>query len=280
MPALEWRLYEAGHCTHPERATRAGGSLRACEFPALVSVLRHPVQGIVLFDTGYSRHFFHATRRFPERLYRMVTPVHLHDQAALSVQLQRDGVPASAVAWVVVSHLHGDHVGGLADFPHSRIALSREAWEDMQGRGRVGALSMGLLPELVDAQARARLHWFEDLPAVALRGPFERFGSGYDLFGDGSLLLVALPGHAAGHYGLLFEDDRGPVFLIADASWSSQAIRDFMPPPALVTGWLGDTRAYRDTLAKLKALGEEAPQVRMVPSHCREWRPGRNPTDG
>jgi glyoxylase-like metal-dependent hydrolase (beta-lactamase superfamily II) len=139
---------------------------------------------------------------------------------------------------------------------------------------------MGLLPELVDAQARARLHWFEDLPAVALRGPFERFGSGYDLFGDGSLLLVALPGHAAGHYGLLFEDDRGPVFLIADASWSSQAIRDFMPPPALVTGWLGDTRAYRDTLAKLKALGEEAPQVRMVPSHCREWRPGRNPTDG
>jgi glyoxylase-like metal-dependent hydrolase (beta-lactamase superfamily II) len=280
MPALEWRLYEAGHCTHPERATRAGGSLRACEFPALVSVLRHPVQGIVLFDTGYSRHFFHATRRFPERLYRMVTPVHLHEEAALSVQLQRDGVPASAVAWVVVSHLHGDHVGGLADFPHSRIALSREAWEDMQGRGRVGALSMGLLPELVDAQSRARLHWFEDLPAVALRGPFERFGSGYDLFGDGSLLLVALPGHAAGHYGLLFEDDRGPVFLIADASWSSQAIRDFMPPPALVTGWLGDTRAYRDTLAKLKALGEEAPQVRMVPSHCREWRPGRNPTDG
>jgi glyoxylase-like metal-dependent hydrolase (beta-lactamase superfamily II) len=280
MPALEWRLYEAGHCTHPERATRAGGSLRACEFPALVSVLRHPVQGIVLFDTGYSRHFFHATRRFPERLYRMVTPVHLHEEAALSVQLQRDGVPASAVAWVVVSHLHGDHVGGLADFPHSRIALSREAWEDMRGRGRVGALSMGLLPELVDAQARARLHWFEDLPAVALRGPFERFGSGYDLFGDGSLLLVALPGHAAGHYGLLFEDDRGPVFLIADASWSSQAIRDFMPPPALVTGWLGDTRAYRDTLAKLQALGEEVPQVRMVPSHCREWRPGRNPTDG
>ena len=280
MPALEWRLYEAGHCTHPERATRAGGSLRACEFPALVSVLRHPVQGIVLFDTGYSRHFFHATRRFPERLYRMVTPVHLHEEAALSVQLQRDGVPASAVAWVVVSHLHGDHVGGLADFPHSRIALSREAWEDMQGRGRVGALSMGLLPELVDAQARARLHWFEDLPAVALRGPFERFGSGYDLFGDGSLLLVALPGHAAGHYGALFEDDRGPVFLIADASWSSQAIRDFMPPPALVTGWLGDTRAYRDTLAKLKALGEEAPQVRMVPSHCREWRPGRKQTNG
>lgn len=279
MPALEWRLYEAGYCTHPERATKAGGSLRACEFPALVSVLRHPEHGIVLFDTGYSRHFFQATERLPERLYRMVTPVRLHDSAALSLQLERDGIPASAVAWVVVSHLHGDHVGGLADFPHSNIALSHEAWKDMQSRSRVGALSMGLLPGLLDAHAQARLQWFEDRPAVALSGPFERFGSGYDLFDDRSLLLIALPGHAAGHYGLLFEDASGPVFLIADASWSSQAIRDFIPPPALVTSWLGDTRSYRDTLAKLNALGKEAPEVRIVPSHCREWRPERRRID-
>ena len=279
MPALEWRLYEAGYCTHQERATRIGGSLRACEFPALVSVLRHPEHGIVLFDTGYSQHFFQATKRFPERLYRMVTPVRLHDSAALSVQLEREGVPASAVAWIIISHLHGDHVGGLADFPHSKIALSREAWHDMQTRGRVGALSMGLLPGLVDASAQARLQWFEDRPAVSLPGPFKRFGSGYDLFGDRSLLLIALPGHAAGHYGVLFEDANGPVFLIADASWSSQAIRDSLPPPAWVTRWLGDTRTYRATLAKLNALRIEAPEVRIVPSHCREWRPERSHAD-
>ena len=279
MPTLEWRLYEAGYCTHPERATRIGGSLRACEFPALVSVLRHPEHGIVLFDTGYSRHFFHATERFPERLYRIVTPVHLHDGTALSVQLEREGIPVSAIAWVVVSHLHGDHVGGLADFPHSKIALSREAWDDMQGRSRVGALSMGLLPGLVDARAQARLQWFEDRPTVALSGPFKRFGSGYDLFGDRSLLLIALPGHAAGHYGLLFEDGSGSVFLVADASWSSQAIRDGVPPPALVTSWLGHTDIYRDTLAKLNALRMEVPELRIVPSHCREWRPERNRAD-
>ena len=279
MSTLEWRVYEAGYCTHPERATQTGGSLRACEFPALVSVLRHPEQGVLLFDTGYSRHFFQATERFPERLYRMVTPVHLHHDAALSVQLEHEGIPASAVAWVIISHLHGDHVGGLADFTHSKIALSREAWDDMQGRSRVGALSMGLLPRLVDAHAQARLQWFEDRPTVTLSGPFERFGSGYDLFGDRSLLLIALPGHAVGHYGLLFEDDSGPVFLIADASWSSQAIRDFIPPPTLVTSWLGDTRTYRDTLAKLNALRREAPEVRIVPSHCREWRPERSRAD-
>jgi len=40
-------------------------------------VLRHPHHGIVLFDTGYSPHFMAATARFPQSLYRRVTPVHL-----------------------------------------------------------------------------------------------------------------------------------------------------------------------------------------------------------
>lgn len=279
MPTLEWRLYEAGYCTHPELATQAGASLHACQFPALVAALRHPVHGTVLFDTGYSRHFLQATAHFPESLYRRVTPVHFRHDDALSLQLQRDGIAPRDVAWVVLSHLHGDHVGGLADFPHSQIALSRAAWRDMQRRTRLGALSRGLLPGLVDAHAQLRLRWFEDLPAAALSGAFERFGNGHDLFGDGSVLLIPLPGHAAGHYGLLFEDAAGPVFLVADASWSSQAIRELLPPPSLVTGWLGNTRAYRDTLAKLNALSQQAPQVRIVPSHCREWRPGGSKAD-
>ena len=273
MPQLEWRIYEAGYCTHPEWATNRNGSIRACEFPALVSVLTHPVHGIILFDTGYSRHFLRATSRFPECLYRVVTPVHLDMGSALSMQLERDGIAASDVAWVVISHFHGDHVGGLGDFPRSKLACSREAWEDMQGRSRVGALSKGLLPALVDAEAQSRLHWFEDLPVVELHDALASFGKGYDLFGDRSLLLIPLPGHAAGHFGLYFEHVDGPVFLIADASWSSKGVRDLSPPPGVVTAWLGDTKTYRNTLALLNALYRQAPHIRIMPSHCLEWRP-------
>jgi glyoxylase-like metal-dependent hydrolase (beta-lactamase superfamily II) len=279
MQPLEWRLYEAGYCTHPEAATVSDGAWRSCEFPALVARLDHPQHGPVLFDTGYSRHFFQATARFPERLYRTVTPVHLAHGESLAEQLERDGVDAKTVRWVVLSHLHGDHVGGLGDFPDARIALAREAWADQAARGRVSALSKGLLPELIDAQAQARLVFFEDLPARALEGPLARFGIGHDLFGDASVLMVALPGHAPGHYGLLFADADGPVFLIADASWSSRAVRAGLVPPAFVTGWLGDTDAYRRTLAHLHALTKDAPQLRLVPAHCSEWRPSRRDAD-
>jgi glyoxylase-like metal-dependent hydrolase (beta-lactamase superfamily II) len=270
---LEWRIYEAGFCTHPEAATRRGAPMRVCQYPALVSVLRHPREGVILFDTGYSGHFLGATAKLPERLYRVVTPVHLGAGGSLRAQLERDGVPAGSVDWIVVSHLHGDHVGAVADFPRARIACSREAWRDMQGRTRIGALAKGLLPALVDARAQQRMQWIEEFARVPLAGAMARFGEAFDLFGDGSVRLVSLPGHAAGHYGLLFCDARGQVLLVADASWSSRAIREMTPPPALVTGWLGDTAMYRDTLSKLRALQLEQPELRLVPSHCPEWRP-------
>jgi glyoxylase-like metal-dependent hydrolase (beta-lactamase superfamily II) len=273
MPRLEWKIYEAGYCTHPERATNRNASFRSCEFPALVSMLKHPVHGVILFDTGYSRHFIRATSRFPECLYRMVTPVHVDTSSAVAVQLERDGIHASDVAWIVISHLHGDHVGGLGDFQSAQLACAKEAWHDMHSRSRIGALRKGLLPSLVDAQAQARLKWIEEFPIVPLEGALARFGKAHDLFGDTSVLLIALPGHAAGHYGLLFEDCDGPVFLIADASWSSQGIRDSTPPPAFVTAWLGDTASYRHTLMLLNAVHREMPEIRIVPSHCREWRP-------
>ena len=273
MPRIEYHIYEAGHCTHPECATRRGASLAPIAYPALAFLLHHPQQGRVLFDTGYSEHFLDATRHFPERLYRAVAPVHLGAEEPLRVQLQRDGVTPSDIGHVVLSHLHGDHLGGLRDFPNAALICSRVAWEDMCARSRLGSLKRGLLPRLLPDDFLDRVSWIEDAPLCDLPTALADFGAGHDLFGDGSLLAVSLPGHAAGHYGLLFDDPEDtPIFLVADAAWSSQAIREGVPPPALVTAWLGDTQVYRETLQRLHNLGNATPSIRILPSHCNDWR--------
>jgi glyoxylase-like metal-dependent hydrolase (beta-lactamase superfamily II) len=273
MPRIEYHIYEAGHCTHPECATRRGASLAPIAYPALAFLLHHPQQGRVLFDTGYSEHFLDATRHFPERLYRAVTPVHLGAEEPLRVQLQRDGVTPGDIGHVVLSHLHGDHLGGLRDFPNAALICSRVAWEDMCARSRLGSLKRGLLPRLLPDNFLDRVSWIEDAPLCDLPTALADFGAGHDLFGDGSLLAVSLPGHAAGHYGLLFDDPQDtPIFLVADAAWSSQAIREGVPPPALVTAWLGDTQVYRETLQRLHELGNATPSIRILPSHCNDWR--------
>jgi glyoxylase-like metal-dependent hydrolase (beta-lactamase superfamily II) len=216
-----------------------------------------------------------ATARLPGALYRWVTPVRFDPRKALALQLRAIGVDATEIGAIVLSHFHADHVAGVLDFPDVPVFCSRAGWEEMRSRGRLAALRVGLLPELAPAALGSRVRFFEDAPPLAAVGRTSDDGfEAHDLFGDGSLIAVALPGHSAGHYGVRFiaEDDR-EVMLIGDASWSTRAIRENRPPPAWTTGWLGNTRVYRQTLERLHVLSRSVPGLQLVPSHCPEWRP-------
>jgi glyoxylase-like metal-dependent hydrolase (beta-lactamase superfamily II) len=250
-------------------------------FPALVGLIIHPQEGPVLFDTGYDSAFFTATQSFPERLYRWTTPVTLNPGDAVSEQLSAHGLKPGDVRAVVLSHFHGDHVAGLHAFPKARLYCARAGLEDLRRRGRFGRVRRGLLAALTPEDAETRATYFEDRPRVAVSSAFQPFEDGADLFGDGSLVAVELQGHCPGHWGLIVrgEDDQ-PVFFIGDAAWSSQSVRDNVPPPAFTSALLGETAPYRATLAKLNAMWTRNPELRVTPSHCREAAALAEPTDG
>jgi glyoxylase-like metal-dependent hydrolase (beta-lactamase superfamily II) len=273
MIDIEWRLLEAGHCLHPEALSRQGASWRACEFPALVALLRHPSFGWMLFDTGYGQAFLDATRHFPESLYRRVTPVVWSPRQAVAAQIQARGIAVNDIRHVLVSHFHGDHVGALCDFPAAQIWCSELAWRDLHGRSRMGALAKGLLPQLAPPEIEPRLRFYERLGVARLPIELAPFGTAHDVFGDGSIYAIDLPGHAIGHFGLCFRAAGRWVFLVADAAWSTRAIDENLPPPRWTTGMLGDTAAYRRTLADLHAMAARRTGVLLVPAHCRGHRP-------
>jgi glyoxylase-like metal-dependent hydrolase (beta-lactamase superfamily II) len=133
------------------------------------------------------------------------------------------------------------------------------------------ALRSGVLRALIPVDIDDRLVFFEDRPRIALDPAFRPFEDGADLFGDGALVAVELPGHCPGHWGLACRgaDDR-MHFLAADAAWSSRAIRENRPPPWLTTTLLGRTRPYRATLAQLHELSRNVPDLLITPSHCAE----------
>ena len=264
-------LLQAGSCRHPEGMAMRGASLCAAEFPALTALILHPTEGPLLFDTGYDPAFFQATRRWPEKLYRLATPVSLDDGEAVSRQIARHGLQPSDIRGVILSHFHGDHVAGLPAFPRARIYCAKAGLEQMRTVGRLAGVRRGLLPDLVPGDAEARARFFEDMPRRPLPAELHPFETAADILGDGSLLAVELPGHCVGHWGLVArgEDDR-LRFLIGDAAWSLKAVRENRPPPALTTALLGRTQPYRRTLADLHALAGRAPEVDLIPSHCPE----------
>jgi len=256
MITWRWTVLSDGWTQAREAILIQGGSWRKmirCVVSAVL--LENRQHGAVLFDCGYSGRFFSETEGWPNLLYRKLTPATLSEPEGLAGVLRRMGRPAEQVRNVVISHWHADHVGGLKDFPDANVYANQRGWEWARDLRGLAALRQGVLPGLIPEDVHERLRNVDE---------------GTDLFGDGSLIGLELPGHAVGQIGLRFVDDSGQrVLLASDACWLSRSFRENrMPHP--ITGILHDSAAYRCTLARLHELHLHDPGLVIVPSHCLE----------
>jgi len=256
MNGWRWTVLSDGWTEAREALLIRGGSWRKTVRCAATAVLLdRDGQGTVLFDCGYSSRFAVETAGWPGRLYRFLAPATLTDPTGIAGILRRRGVNPEEVRDVIVSHWHADHVGGLRDFPNATVHASREGWQAISGLRGLAALRRGVLPGLLPEDLPERLRWVDE---------------GSDLFGDGSLTVLALPGHAAGQIGVRFVSEGGtPVLLAADACWLSDGYR-LNRSPHRCTGLLQDLPACEATLARLHRLFLDEPTLRILPCHCPE----------
>lgn len=262
-------IISCGSCHHPEIMTRKGGKLAPANFPSYVGVIKHPEEGIILFDTGYDKTFFEATEPFPERFYRWITPLDFQDDDSAAAQLEQMGYSRDDVSAIVISHFHGDHVAGLKQFPNARLFCAKAGLNVFEERKRFSRVSKGFLSDLIPNDIEDRVTFFENLPTSPLPSDFNPFTNAVDLFGDDSLLAVDLPGHCPGHWGLVLktEQDRY-VFLIADAAWSVLSVKNNAPAPRITIKILGSSDRFYKTLSNLHTLYKSNQDVFQMPSHC------------
>ena len=258
---MTFRLLSTGYCLADESHVLQGGRRgHQIHCPARVGLFEHP-QGRVLFDTGYAAaHLFAAAARFPYSLYLRATPVFTSPEESIAAQLTSD------VDEVIVSHFHADHISGLKDFPRARFVCTAEGYVDVKTRRGGRALHRAFLPELLPPDFEARTTLLGEFTGPELAP----FGPTHDLFGDGLLRLVRLPGHAHGQLGLLAQTDTGAVFLVADAAYTRRSIHENRPPHPITNLFADDARAVRHTLGLLHAFSLANPEVRLYPTHDAE----------
>ena len=270
-PRVRVHWLRVGRCRHPEWVTLRGGRWGPVDFPSHCALIIHPSIGPILYDTGYADHFGDETRTLPNALYRWLTPVQLPADEQLRAQLARHDVQLGDVQRVLVSHFHADHVAGLRDLPSARFtALGDDVAENIGRRG-FGALRRGFLPGLLPDDFGARLDLADARPVVSLGDAWAPLSRGYDLLGDQSVLGIPLPGHSRAQMGLLVWDHDGrPVMIVADACWSTRALRENRLPSLLARPTIYNWKQYQTTLTELHHLGRARPDVRMLPSQCSD----------
>lgn len=169
------------------------GKEETIDLPVACFLLRHP-QGNVLFDTGCHP----DTATDPEGRWggmaKMMTLVSPADENLIS-DLARIGVGTDDIDVVVNSHFHTDHCGCNAFFKRATIVCHAK---ELEAASAPDAVKAGF----VDAD------WKHP-------NRFDTFEGQKDLFGDGKIVALPLPGHTPGMSGALVQLERSGRYLLA-----------------------------------------------------------------
>ena len=169
--------------------------------PTYAFAVEHP-DGVILVDSGANASLKRLPRWHP--YFRLAVKFDIEPEQEAGAQLRGLGIASSDVKLIVLTHLHIDHDGGLAAFPHARVLVS--AGERAAAAGLAGRLN-GYLPQ----------RWpksFDPEPLVFADAPFGPFARSRRLTADGALTALPTPGHTP-------DQCRSSSMTASDASSSS-----------------------------------------------------------
>ena len=156
-------------------------------------LFRHP-QGNLLFDTGCHPSVATAPESRWGQLARTVVPI-MSPSENIVAALRKIDLTPDDIEIVVNSHLHCDHCGCNAYFRRSTVYVHKD---ELAFARRAG----------VERQGYFDADWRNPMPVVEVSDEV-------DVFGDGRLVLLPLPGHTPGLTGLLATLPNSGVFLLA-----------------------------------------------------------------
>lgn len=258
------KTFRVGHCSHPSCMVLKGSGLASRCLPSHAYLIE-TARGNYLWDTGYAEHFRSATAKGIYRLYAWSTPVYFDKRESLAAQLNACGIGQNDIHAVLLSHFHADHVAGLRDLPGTRVLCSLEGWHTVRRLSGFNAVRRGFVPELLPDDIESRLAFVESHAERALPAELSPFTHGWDITGTGEIIVVSLPGHAAGHIGAFVAGEHGWTLLAGDAAWVVENYQQLRGPSELSFLIQHDRAAYYHTLHKLHLLHQSgAASIRIA----------------
>jgi N-acyl homoserine lactone hydrolase len=219
--------------------------------PILAWLIEHP-EGLIVVDTGETarsaeKGYFPAWHPY----YRLGVREWVANEQEIGPRIERLGFSTDDVRWVVLTHLHTDHAGGIAHFPNSELLVTRTELD--HASGTLGKLR-GYLPHRWP-------EWFSPTPVDLTDTPYGPVKASRPLTTAGDIILLSTPGHTPGHMSVAIEMPGQLVILAGDASYTEQLMLD-----GIADGVTNDPTTANASLTALSNLAKNRRTI-YLPSH-------------
>jgi N-acyl homoserine lactone hydrolase len=265
ITAADWQVDRSGllDLGHPE--AKAAGLTNGPEpIQIFFHAIRHPTRGLFIVDSGVERALAADPARaavggFVRRAAGVETMRFHTDTASWLAAQDRP------LAGVFLTHLHLDHVLGLPDVPRGTPIFT--------GPGEAGERSA--LNAFVQSTTDRELAGHAPLQELRFEvDPAGRFAGVLDLFGDGSVWAIHVPGHTAGSTAYLARTADGPVLMVGDASHTAFGWEHGVPPGTFTA----HPEQGAESFTKLRELVARHPSIDVRLGH--QPLPGRGTNKG
>jgi glyoxylase-like metal-dependent hydrolase (beta-lactamase superfamily II) len=233
-PVQRMYVIECGenHVKDLSRWTPGANAGKAHVFSNHCYLIKH-AKGWMLWDSGNADRLAALPNGMSAPVLGGITA---HMRKPLVESLKEIGLEPGDIRYFAMSHSHGDHSGNANLFGSALLLM----------QGTEYAAVFGPEPQKYNFVAAN----FEKLRSAQV----EKLNGDHDVFGDGSVLIKATPGHTPGHQSLLVRlPKRGPVLLTGDLvhlvySWENN----------VVPGFNYDQAASRRSIEAMKAFAKQA----------------------
>ncbi|PYR27613.1 MAG: hypothetical protein DMF92_15970 [Acidobacteria bacterium] len=168
-------------------------------------------QGTLLWETGLNDGVYNRTGGGGAR----------HDiiGQSLKSQLAEIGYKPTDITYLAMSHHHGDHSGNANDYASATWIVQKAEREYMFGATKPPTLNNDEYIALKDSKT------------IVIEGEKD-----YDVFHDGTVILIATPGHTPGHQSMYLKLPKTGSLVLAGDLWHFPGERTFHTIPKVDMG--------------------------------------------
>ncbi len=218
-------------------------------------VIKHPLRGVYLVDTGVSRKLLdNPDKEGLNWIVRNGMPIEKMKIQKSTADILKD--IDGKLAGVFFTHLHIDHISGMPDIP-ADVPLYIGPSESTE-KNLINIFVHGATNRLLrDKQPLQEWPFKPD--------PQQQFESVIDIFGDGSVFAISVPGHTSGSTAYLVRTKQGPVLLTGDTCHTRWGWDNTVEPGDFTR----DKQRNLKNLESLKALVARHPSIEVRLGHQR-----------